>query len=250
MLQNKVVLVTGSARGLGKSILEEFAKNNYNVVIHYNKSDKEAKDFEQYIKEDYKANVLSIRCDLTIEEEIKNMVDKVINYFGHIDILVNNAALELTSDFEDKTKEDFVRVLDTNLIAPFLLSKYVSKYMLEQRYGKIINITSNNAINKYDPATIEYDASKAALISLTHNLAVQLAPYINVNAVAPGWIMTESVKKLNDSLDGMLVEEEKKNILTNRFVNPDEVAKLVLYLSSDDARSINNQVITIDGGTR
>ena len=123
-------------------------------------------------------------------------------------------------------------------------------YMLENKKGNIVNITSNNAINQYDPSTLEYDASKVGIISLTHNLAVEFAPYINVNAVAPGWVMTEKVKELNDSLDGMLEQEESKKILIHRFTYPEEVANLVYFLTTDEAKSINNQVITIDGGTR
>lgn len=250
MFENKVALVTGSAKGIGAAIIKEFARNNCNVVIHYNNNEKEAKILEDYIKQNYQINVLTIKCDLTNEEEIKDMVNKIIDKFNHIDILINNAALEITSEIEEKNKQDFIRVLDTNLVGPFLLSKLVSKYMLENKYGKIVNITSNNAINKYDPSTLEYDASKSGLISLTHNLAIELAPIINVNAVAPGWVMTEKVKELNESLDGMLEKEEKKNILIERFAYPEEVAKLVYFLCTDDARSINNQVITIDGGVR
>ena len=177
------------------------------------------------------------------------MIDKIINEFGKIDILVNNSAIEINSDFKDKTKETFKKVLDVNLIGTFLVTKYASKYMLENKYGKIVNITSNNAINKYDPSTMEYDASKAGIISLTHNLALELAPYINVNAVAPGWVLTEKIKELNNSLDGMLEQEESKKILINRFTLPEEVANLVSFWVSDDARAINNEIIKIDGGT-
>lgn len=249
-MEKKVALVTGAAQGLGAAIIKEFARNNYDVIVHYHTSEREAKELEKFLKENYEINALTVKCDLTNEEEIQNMISQMIEKFHHIDVLVNNAAVEITSEFESKKKQDFMTVLDTNLIAPFLLSKYISKYMLENGYGKIVNMTSNNAIHKYDPSTLEYDASKAAIISLTHNLAIELAPNINVNAVAPGWIMTEKVKELNDSLDGMLEKEEKKNILIERFATPEEVAKLVCFLCTDDARSINNQVITIDGGTR
>lgn len=249
-MENKLALVTGSAKGIGAATIKEFARNNYDVVIHYNSSERDAKNLEQFIKQNYSVNILTIKCDLTNEKEIKDMITKIIEKFHHIDVLVNNASLEITSEFENKNKQDFMNVLDTNIIAPFILSRGVSKYMLENKYGKIVNITSNNAINKYDPSTLEYDASKAALISLTHNLALELAPTINVNAVAPGWVMTEKVSCLNDTLDGMLEQEEKKNILIERFATPEEVAKLVYFLCTEDARSINNQVITIDGGTR
>lgn len=246
----KVVFVTGSAKGIGAACIKKFALEGYDVVIHYRSSETSARKLENWIKENTNSKTLLLKSDIQNEEEVKKMVTKIIDAFGHIDVLVNNAALEINSEFEEKNAQNFLKVLNTNLVGTFLVSKYVSKWMLEKKKGKIINITSNNAINQYDPSTLEYDASKAGMISLTHNLALQLAPYINVNAVAPGWVMTEKVKELNDSLDGMLEQEESKHILIQRFAYPEEVASLVYFLSTEEARSINNQVITIDGGTK
>ncbi len=246
----KVVFVTGSAKGIGAACIKKFALEGYDVVIHYRSSETSARKLENWIKENTNSKTLLLKSDIQNEEEVKKMVTKIIDAFGHIDVLVNNAALEINSEFEEKNAQNFLNVLNTNLVGTFLVSKYVSKWMLEKKKGKIINITSNNAINQYDPSTLEYDASKAGMISLTHNLALQLAPYINVNAVAPGWVMTEKVKELNDSLDGMLEQEESKHILIQRFAYPEEVASLVYFLSTEEARSINNQVITIDGGTK
>lgn len=246
----KVVFVTGSAKGIGAACIKKFALEGYDVVIHYRSSETSARKLENWIKENTNSKTLLLKSDIQNEEEVKKMVTKIIDAFGHIDVLVNNAALEINSEFEEKNAQNFLKVLNTNLVGTFLVSKYVSKWMLEKKTGKIINITSNNAINQYDPSTLEYDASKAGMISLTHNLALQLAPYINVNAVAPGWVMTEKVKELNDSLDGILEQEESKHILIQRFAYPEEVASLVYFLSTEEARSINNQVITIDGGTK
>lgn len=246
----KVVFVTGSAKGIGAACIKKFALEGYDVVIHYRSSETSARKLENWIKENTNSKTLLLKSDIQNEEEVKKMVTKIIDAFGHIDVLVNNAALEINSEFEEKNAQNFLKVLNTNLVGTFLVSKYVSKWMLEKKTGKIINITSNNAINQYDPSTLEYDASKAGMISLTHNLALQLAPYINVNAVAPGWVMTEKVKELNDSLDGMLEQEESKHILIQRFAYPEEVASLVYFLSTEESRSINNQVITIDGGTK
>lgn len=248
MLKNKVALVTGSSGGIGKYIALKLASEGYDVVIHYNQNEDSGKKVELECK-NYGVKTLLVRADLSNEDDIKNMIDKIINEFGKIDILVNNAAIEINSDFKEKTKETFKKVLDVNLIGTFLVTKYASKYMLENKYGKIVNITSNNAINKYDPSTMEYDVSKAGIISLTHNLALELSPYINVNAVAPGWVLTEKIKELNNSLDGMLEQEESKKILINRFTLPEEVANLVSFLVSDEARAINNEIIKIDGGT-
>lgn len=245
---NKTVLVTGSSRGIGKSIIIEFAKNNYNVVINYNNSESEAKKLEQYIINNFNVKTLVIKCDIKNEEEVKNMIEEIINKFNKIDVLVNNAAIELNSDFFDKDSISFNKVLNTNLIGTFLVSKYASIYMLKEKEGSIINITSNNAINKNDPNTLEYDASKAGIISLTHNLAKQLKPYITVNAISPGWVETDKIKELDDSLNNEFIKEESKNIYVNRFAKEEEIASLVYYLTTN--KYINDEVITIDGGTR
>ena len=238
-----VALVTGGAKNIGKSIVLEFAKNGYDIVINYNTSEKEAKELQQYIEETYKVKTLTYKCDISDEEQVKNMVNEIISKFNKIDVLVNNAAIELNSEFELKTKDTFSKVLNTNLIGTFLVSKYVSKYMNK---GHIINITSNNAINMNDPSTLEYDASKAGIISLTHNLAKEFAPNINVNAVAPGWVETNNIKELDKSLNGEFIKEESKKILKERFAREEEIASLVYYLTTNEY--INDQVITIDGG--
>ena len=196
----------------------------------------------------FNVKTLVIKCDIKNEEEVKNMIEEIINKFNKIDVLVNNAAIELNSDFFDKDSISFNKVLNTNLIGTFLVSKYASIYMLKEKEGSIINITSNNAINKNDPNTLEYDASKAGIISLTHNLAKQLKPYITVNAISPGWVETDKIKELDDSLNNEFIKEESKNIYVNRFAKEEEIASLVYYLTTN--KYINDEVITIDGGTR
>ena len=240
-----VVLVTGGAKNIGKSIVIEFAKNGYDVVINYNTSEKEAKELQKYIEETYKVNTLICKCDISDEEQVRNMINEIISKFNKIDVLVNNAVIELNSEFELKTKETFNKVLNTNLIGTFLVSKYASKYMNK---GHIINITSNNAINMNDPSTLEYDASKAGIISLTHNLAKEFAPNRNVNAIAPGKVETNSIKELDKLLNNEFIKEESKKILKSRFAKEEEIASLVYYLTTNEY--INDQVIVIDGGNK
>lgn len=240
-----VSLVTGSAKNLGKEIIIEFAKNNYDVVINYKTSELEANKLKEYVEKTYNVKALAIKCDITKEEDIKEMINKIITELGSIDVLVNNAAIELNSNLNDKNIESFHKVLDVNLVGTFLVSKYVKDVM---KKGHIINITSNNAINKNDPSTLEYDASKAGIISLTHNLAKELGPNINVNAIAPGWILTDSIKELDDKLNGEFIKSESQNILKKRFADMNEIASLVYYLTTNDY--INDTVITIDGGTK
>ena len=198
-MNNKVVLVTGSSRGIGKATIIEFAKRGYNCVINYIKSDDEANTLKEELEKEYSIKALSIKADVSNENEVKEMVSKIISEFGHIDVLVNNAGIAIDKDFEDRTVEDWNKTLTTNLIGPFLVSKHVGEVMLKQESGKIINISSTNGINSFFPTSIDYDASKAAVINLTHNLAIQFAPYVNVNSVAPGWVDTLMNSELSKS---------------------------------------------------
>lgn len=241
---NKTVLVTGAGTGIGAATAIMFAKNSYDVIIHYNKSYEEALKVEEECKK-YGINTLLVKADISNEEEIKEMINKILSKFSKIDILINNAGIAIDTLFSDKTKENFMKTLEINLVGTFLVSKYVSEIMLKNKYGRIINISSTNGIDKYFPMCLDYDASKAGIISLTHNLALQLKPYINVNCIAPGWIGTENELKDVD-LDYIKSEEEK--IFVGRIGKPVEVASLALFLASKEADYINNEVIKIDGG--
>lgn len=240
----KTVLVTGSSRGLGKSTIIKFAENSYNVVINYNDSEKEAFELEKYIKENYNVGVLTIKADVGNEKEVKEMFKKIINEFENIDVVVNNAAIAIDTVFEQKTVDNFNKILNTNLIGTFLVSKYASKYMKEQKSGNIINISSTNGIDTYYPYSMDYDASKAGIISLSKNLSKELSPYIRVNCVCPGWIITD----MNNSLDREYMNREMTKINLKRFAEPREIANVIYFIASDEASYLNGSVITVDGG--
>lgn len=239
-----VALVTGSNRGIGASCIEEFAKQGVNVIINYCHHEKEAKDLERYIKSNYSVDVLTIKCDISKEEEVEKMVNEITDHFGGIDILVNNASVSRDSLLLDKNVKEFKRVLDVNLIGTYLCSKYVGKVMLSKKKGKIINISSTNALDTYYPESCDYDASKAGVISLTHNFAKEFAPFISVNCICPGWTKTP----MNKDLSLEQIAKEKKKILLNRFAEPEEIAKVVVFLSSSKASYINDSIIRVDGG--
>ena len=220
------------------------------MIINYNNSHDKAKMLKEYLEKTYNVTVLVIKCDVSDEKEVINMKNIIIKEFSKVDVLVNNAAVEIVSDVKDKNYDSFKKVFDVNVIGTFLVSKYIGNIMYENKHGKIINISSNNAIDKYDPQTMEYDASKSAIISLTHNFAKEYAPYINVNAIAPGWILTDKVKELDEELSGELIKSESKKILLNRFASCEDISKVVVFLASDDANYINSTVIKIDGGAK
>ena len=241
---NKTVLVTGAGTGIGAATAIMFAKNGYNVIIHYNKSYEEALKVDEECKK-YGIDTLLVKADIANEIEIKEMIDKILIKYSKIDVLINNAGIAIDTLFSDKTKENFMKTLEVNLVGTFLVSKYVSEIMLKNKYGRIINISSTNGIDKYFPMCLDYDASKAGIISLTHNLALQLKPYINVNCIAPGWIGTENELK---DVDLEYIKSEEEKIFVGRIGKPEEVASLALFLASKEADYINNEVIKIDGG--
>lgn len=245
-LKGKVALVTGSAKGIGKQTIIELAKNQSNVIIHYNNSEEEAISLKKIIEENYSVKVITVKADITNEDEVIKMVNKIIAEFSHIDILINNASLACDNEISSKTKEEFLSVITTNLLGTFLVTKTVSEEMKKRKQGKIVNISSNNAIDQNYPQAIDYDASKAGIISMTKNFAKEYAPYINVNCVAPGWVNTEPVLNMNPNFKS----SETEKILLKRFAEPEEIAKVITFLVSDDASYINSEVIRIDGGIK
>ena len=243
-MNRKVVLITGSSRGIGRSTAIKYAQNNYNVVINYNNSYDKARELGDYLVSTYGIEVMIVKADVGNEVEVKDMVDKVISKFGNIDVLVNNASIAIDSDFTCKDSNSFNEILNTNLVGTFLVSKEVSKYMKDNGSGVIINVSSTNGIDSMYVESLEYDASKAGVISLTHNLAEYLKPYVRVNCVCPGWVNTD----MNKDLDNAYIEQENKRIMLNRFAEPEEIANVIYFLATDEASYINNSIIKVDGG--
>ena len=232
----KIILITGGTSGLGYATVKKL--ENCKIILTYNNNALKAESMKS-------ENIDVFKCDMTSENDIKNLYNYVVEKYGYIDVLINNAAIAIDTLYEDKTKENFIKTLDTNLIGPFLLSRYFGDLMYQRKSGKIINISSTNGIDTNYPMSLDYDASKAGLISLTRNLALQYAPYVLVNAIAPGWINT----KMNKNLDNDFIDNETKKILLNRFAEPEEIANVIKFLVSDDASYINNTVIRVDGGS-
>ena len=241
---NKNVLITGGTRGIGEAISREFAKKGYNLIINYINSKEKAEKLKTELETEFNISVLTIQGDLSEEKAIENMVDIAMDKFGKVDFLVNNAGIVIDKEFEDRTIEDWKQTLNINLIAPFILTKLIGKEMVKNKGGEIINISSTNGINTYYPTSVDYDASKSGLISLTYDSAVELAPYVRVNCIAPGWVNTEMNKELPEDF----VKEETERILVKRFAEPEEIAKVATFLASDDASFINSTIIKVDGG--
>ena len=241
---NKVCLVTGGSRGIGAACVKEFAKNGYDVVINYVNDDLSANLLKTEVENNYHVKALIVKADVSNETAVKNMVEEVINTFGNIDVLVNNAGIAIDTRVCDKTVEDFRKILDVNLIGTFLVTREVAKYMLNRKNGSIVNVSSTNGIDTYYPESLDYDASKVGVISLTHNLAKEYHPYIRVNSIAPGWVITD----MNKELDKEFIKKEEDKILLGRFADVAEIAK-VIYFVGAEASYINSSIIRVDGGS-
>ena len=257
-MDKKVVLVTGSSRGIGRATIIEFAKKGYNVVINYISSEKEAKlkfidndfefdnkkdaeDLKSFVESEYKVKALLIEMDVSNEFEVKNCINKIIDTFGKIDVVVNCAGIVFDRNMYDATIKEFENTIKVNVIGAFLVAREASKHM---NNGAIINISSTNGTKVVAPESIDYNITKVGLQSLTRDLAYQLKPNIRVNAVAIGWADTD----MNKDLPKDYIEEENKKIYLERFASPSEVANVIYFLASEESTYINGEVITIDGG--
>ncbi len=239
----KTVLITGSSRGIGAEIAKYFVNNKYNVVINYLNSEKEAIVLKKQLETNH-VKVLTIKADVASEEQVKKMYDECLAEFGFIDVVVNNAAIAIDTLVEDKKVEDFKSILNVNLIGTFLVCKYFGQKMFNEKKGSIINISSTNGIDTYYPYGMDYDASKAGVISLSNNFATLYAPFVRVNTVAPGWVETD----MNSCLDANYKIEECSKILLGRFASPEEIASVVYFIAN--ASYINSSVIRVDGGKK
>ena len=186
---------------------------------------------------------MALKCDVSEEVEVKNMVDEIIEKFGKINILINNAAIVFDGPFFEKSVEQWNRTFAVNLIGSFLCSKYCSDY-LRKTQGNIVNVCSNSGYSSFAPTSADYDSSKVGLIALTKNLAKELAPTIRVNGVAPSWVDTD----MNKDLPKEILDEEVGKILMGRLARPEEIAKAITFLASDDASYCNGTILFVDGG--
>lgn len=243
MLQGKTAFVTGASRGIGKAIAIQFASLGANVVVNYRNSINAVQEVVAQC-EAYGVKVLAVQGDVSDFESVEKMVDAAVKEFGRIDILVNNAGITKDMLLLRMKEEDFDAVIDINLKGAFNCIKHVSKYMLKQKSGKIINISSVVGLVG-NIGQINYAASKAGLLGITKSAAKELSSRgITVNAVAPGFIQTDMVEELGEKVKDSILE----NIPLKRLGKAEEIAYMVAFLASDQANYITGQVFNVDGG--
>ena len=236
-MKNKQVLITGASFGIGKRLAKIFAKNNYNIIITYKRSKKESLELKKEIEKEYEVKCDSIFLDVTKETSIKNLYKQILNKYKNIDVLINNAALDIYSLFEEKNKNDFHKILDTNLIGPFLMIKYYEKY---KNKGTIINISSTDGIDTNNFNRLEYCASKAGLINMTKSLSMELEN--KVISISPNWVKTESVLEMNE----VELKEELKRIKQKKLIEPEYLSELIYKVVENKKIKTGSNIIVKD----
>lgn len=240
---NKIALITGSSRGIGRATALRLAQEGCSVAINYIKDEKSANSAVEEIKK-LGRKAIAIKADVADEEQVKEMINKVIKEYGKIDILVNNAGIVLDTPLFEKSVDEFRRTFDVNILGVFFCSKYAALEMKKAKSGVIVNVSSTNGTHTLSPDCIDYDITKAGVISMTKNFATELAPNIRVNCIAPGWVETE----INKGLAEEYKKEEAENTLLKRFAQPEEMASVISFLASDDASYMTGSIVIVDGG--
>lgn len=235
----KTVLITGASRGIGASIALEFAKNNYNVVISYNSSKCEGEKVKEYIEKNYKVKCLMVKCDISSEIEVSHMVDLSLKEFGNIDVLINNASVSIDNDIMSKSKDEFLRVVEVNLVGTFLVTREVIK---KCNVNTIVNISSTDSTSTYSKLNIDYSCSKAGvnILSKTFSLCY---PDIKICTIMPNWVNSETVLSMNSDY----LEEEMKRIGQKKLIDKEYVARKTYEVVVDKFIK-NGDIIRIDEG--
>ncbi|MGM0770361.1 MAG: 3-oxoacyl-ACP reductase family protein [Halobacteriota archaeon] len=242
MLKDKVILITGASRGIGRATALMAAENRANVIINYNESEDKAIGLADEIAE--KGNHAKlIKADVSDENEVKSMFDLIKKQYNKLDILVNNAGIMQNYLLMMTSTESFEHIIDVNLKGTFLCTRYASNIMRKQRSGKVINLSSIIGLNGNAGQTA-YSASKAGVAGFTKSAAKELGRYgITVNAIAPGFIETDLTRDVKEEVRQKLIE----NIALGRSGRPEDIAKVILFLSSELGNYVSGQVISVDG---
>ncbi len=244
-LKDKIAVVTGSSRGIGRAVALAFAKEGAKVVVNYSSSEKAAMEVVEKIKE-MGSDAIAVKADVSKKEEAERLINEGINKFGRIDILVNNAGFTRPALLINMTEEQWDAVVDIHMKGTFLCSQAAAKHMIEQKSGKIINVASVAGVVG-TVGQVNYSAAKGGIISMTKSIARELARYnICCNVIALGVVETEMTEKIRT--DEKLREIYLNRILLKRFAKPEDITPAFVFFASDESNYITGQLLCVDGG--
>jgi 3-oxoacyl-[acyl-carrier protein] reductase len=249
--KNKVAVITGSSRGIGRSIALALARSGCAVTINYRKSRDEADEVVNSIRE-MGGEAIAVKCDVSKREEVENMFTSTVNAFNKVDILVNNAGIAIGASLLETTDEIWNKHMEVNLKGVFLCTQIAARYMVDRGYGKIVNISSNSGFGIAMPGDTSYAVSKAGVIQLTKSSAFELGRHnINVNCVAPGATDTDMLRGNRSDDEYEKVLEGRRNASSLGITGtPEDIANAVLFFASDESRYITGKILLVDGGRR
>lgn len=243
-LNNKVALITGGSRGIGKAIAKKFASKGYNLVVNYRSDNTNLEELEEELKQNTNIDVLFVKADVSNYSECEEMAKKAIEHFDRIDVLINNSGITNDNLLIRMKEEDFEKVIDVNLKGTFNVTKNVVPFMVKQRSGKIVNISSVVGVSG-NAGQSNYAASKAGIIGFTKSIAKELASRnILANCIAPGFIRTDMTDVLNEKVK----EQINLQIPLKKMGEAQEVANATYFLASEENTYITGQVLNVDGG--
>jgi 3-oxoacyl-[acyl-carrier protein] reductase len=243
-LEGKVAIVTGSSRGIGRAIAERFAAEGARLTVNWTQGEKQARDVVDGIKRSGGEGI-SVRADVSKSNDVRSLVRATVDHYGRVDILVNNAGVMVSKSLLETTEDEWDRTIDVNLKGAYLCSKEVVPIMQAQRYGRIVNISSNSGL--YHPSAMrftEYVTSKAGMNGLTKAMALALGPHITVNAICPGWIKTEMIEGTDPAVEQRILDETA----LARWGSPEDVAGAAVFLVSKDADFVTGELLIVAGG--
>ena len=237
MYKDKVILVTGASRGIGKSIVEYFSQEKANIIMTYHTNYELSNKVKDELINKYNVKVTNYNLDLSNEDSINELYKNIKAEYGHIDILINNAALSIDNDIDNLSKEDFMKVLEVNTVGTFLMIKYMSKLMDKNSF--IFNISSTDGIDTGSVLSINYNVSKAGINNMTETLSRVIDP--KIITICPNWVETEAVKDMNQEY----LTNEMKRINQVKLIKPEKIPEVINELINNDV--VNGSIIRIDG---
>ena len=237
MYNDKIVLVTGASKGIGKAITDFFASNKATIIMTYNTNLESSNKTKDELISKYNVNIINYHLDLSSEDSINDLYKEIKEKYGHIDILVNNASLSIDEDFNELTKEDFMKVLEVNTVGTFLMIKYMSKLMNSNDY--IFNISSTDGIDTGSTLSINYNVSKAGIINMTETISRIIEP--KIITICPNWVETEVTKDMNQEY----LINEMKRINQVKLIKPEKIPEVINELINNDV--VSGSIIRIDG---